>query len=489
MNKLSKLIYLFIFVAGLLSVSCVELNEPDDEQEPVTTEKDTLSAPLLTVTDQTLDSFGITWQAVEGAAFYSYDFSGAIERVDGTSLHFSGLTSGETYTVKVKALPEDTEHYVESEWAEVSVTLSEEAIGDMFSIEYTDIKDRLAVVYTITPVDPAMWYYRDAFTDATWEEFGANPEDVWQNALQGYIDFFGIYTFQMVAEKGIVQSQFDYTYDQHTYILVAGIDTAMNRITSVVDTVYYSGPVQPSDMTFDVDVREITTSSANVYVMPSSNEPYSMLLMESSDLEDYTMEEIEEYVIKEGYGEYISDGHVYNGPLTMQYKEGQLDAGVEYTVLVFGWNTTLNTDVTVKTFETLPASSSAELTFEWNIEILGPSEIHAVITPSDMDAQYIVIPMPDYDYEYYADENGVVDIDAYVEYVTFGMITPYEYVDMFVTTGVTDKVFDDWNDGIYPGSSYMFMAVGCDIDHAAGTVQFYTPQTYGEMITTPEEEE
>ena len=97
-----------------------------------------------------------------------------------------------------------------------------------------------------------------------------------------------------------------------------------------------------------------------------------------------------------------------------------------------------------------------------------------------MEAQYIVIPMPDYDYEEFG-----TDINAYLDYVTMGVITPYEYADMFAATGVTDKVFNEFDDGIYPQSSYMFMAIGVDLDNSTRTVKFYEPQLYGEMVTTP----
>ena len=90
--------------------------------------------------------------------------------------------------------------------------------------------------------------------------------------------------------------------------------------------------------------------------------------------------------------------------------------------------------------------------------------------------------MPQSDYETYG-----TDIYSYVEYVTMGMITPYQYASMFATTGVTDRVFNDFDDGIYPGSSYMFCAVGVDLDTSTETVTFYSPQFYQDAVTTPEQ--
>lgn len=473
----------FIFILSLslllfLTVSC----NPDEDNDKVTPEK--LPAPELSLISKDAASFTIGWNAVEGASSYNYtcDWESGLNTTSETTLVFEGLETDSTYTVSVWAVPEDRELFAESDMASIEVTL--ELIvedGEMFSIDMIDDQDRMTLYVTITPVDPEMMFYRETLDDYYFEEFGGNVEDAWANALQSYVDMFGSSVLQMVAERGTVDYRVAYVYDQHTYIMVAGIDSSLNRITSIVDTVYYSGPIPSSDITFDVDVRDITTSSAVVYVTPSNNDPWSMLLLESNALEDYTESDIES-LVGVSYRDYINDGHVYVGEMPMTYREGSLDPDTEYTVLVFGWNTGLSTDVFRYTFTTEGASSSQDLTFTWDIEVLGPMEIHAVITPSDMTAQYLVVPMPDYDYEYYG-----TDFDAYIEYVTWGMITPYEYAYMFATTGVTDRIFNEFDDGIYPGSSYMFMAVGLDMDNAEETVEFYDPQTYGQMVTTPTE--
>lgn len=443
-----------------------------------------LPSPVVEVQSLDAASFTIVWEEVTGAASYSYrcGWSGETGTVEDTLLSFGGLEAGNAYTVYVASLPSpDASLFLASPETEVIVELPGAATsGNGFTFELVDEPDKMIMNYTVIPDDPDMLFYRDAFTDVQWEEMGGNPEDVWASALQGYIDFFGDSWMYMVAESGTVQSYFDYYYDQHTYILVAGIDSLANRITPVVDTVFYSGPVPPSDITFDIVVSNVGVSSAVVSVDPSNDDPWSMLMIEGS-MEDYSEQDMKD-LLKYTYSEYINDGHVYSGYLDMRYNEGTLDPDTDYTVMVFGWNTALSTDIDTVRVRTDKASSSADLTFDWLIEVQGPTEIHAVVTPSDLEAQYIVIPMPDYDYEEFG-----TDIDAYLEYVTMGMITTYEYASMFAATGVTDKVFDDWNDGIYPESSYMFMAVGVDMDNSSQTVEFYSPQTYGEMVTTPSE--
>ena len=479
MKKPFILLRAVVLVAAVSIVVSCSVDSGEDIVDKVP-----LPSPVVEVQSLDAASFTIVWEEVTGAASYSYrcGWSGETGTVEDTLLSFGGLEAGNAYTVYVASLPSpDASLFLASPETEVIVELPGAATsGNGFTFELVDEPDKMVMNYTVIPDDPDMLFYRDAFTDVQWEDFGGNPEDVWETALAGYISFFGESVLQMIGESGTANSFFSYNYDQSTYMLVAGIDESLNRITPVVDTVFYSGPVPPSDITFDIVVSDVGVSNAVVSVEPSNDDPWSMLMIEGN-MEDYSEQDMKD-LLKYTYGEYINDGHVYSGYLEMKYGEGTLDPDTEYTVMVFGWNTALSTDIDTVRIRTDKASSSADLTFDWLIEVQGPMEIHAVVTPSDLEAQYIVIPMPDYDYEEFG-----TDINAYLDYVTMGMITPYEYADMFATTGVTDKVFDEWNDGIYPESSYMFMAVGVDMDNSTQTVEFYSPQTYGEMVTTPSE--
>lgn len=472
---MKKIIYLILALPVVLLASCKEKeNEIQKEQ---------LATPEITVAAQTDSSFTIEWKSVEGADFYNYacSWSDEADSTSGTSLSFSGLEAGIAYTVTMTAVPVDPELYIESEPASVTVTLEQAEIKNGFTIELEEDSARRLVTVTITPDDQEMLYYREAFDDYYYEDLGGNPEDVWANALQSYIDMFGSpeNVLMMVASRGVDEFQYEYVYDEHTYILVAGIDSSLNRITPIVDTMKYSGPVPPSDITFEVKVEEITTTSAVVYVTPSNNDPWSMLLIENSTLSEYSEDELKE-LIKVTYAGYINDGRVYNGAIDMTYSEGKLEPDTEYAVLTFGWNTTLSTEISRYVFKTLPASSSENLTFEWEVEILGPTDIHVIVTPSDMEARYIVLPLTMEEYEMYGD-----DIEGYIEYVTWGMLSTYEYASMWNVTGVDDEYFNE--DYIYPDTSYKLLAVGVDIDNEAETADFYSPQYYENTVTTPAE--
>ena len=429
MKKPFILLRAVVLVAAVSIVVSCSVDSGEDIVDKVP-----LPSPVVEVQSLDAASFTIVWEEVTGAASYSYrcGWSGETGTVEDTLLSFGGLEAGNAYTVYVASLPSpDASLFLASPETEVIVELPGAATsGNGFTFELVDEPDKMVMNYTVIPDDPDMLFYRDAFTDVQWEDFGGNPEDVWETALAGYISFFGESVLQMIGESGTVNSFFSYNYDQSTYMLVAGIDESLNRITPVVDTMFYSGPVPPSDITFDIVVSDVGVSNAVVSVEPSNDDPWSMLMIEG-DMEDYSEQDMKD-LLKYTYGEYINDGHVYSGYLEMKYGEGTLDPDTEYTVMVFGWNTALSTDIDTVRIRTDKASSSADLTFDWLIEVQGPMEIHAVVTPSDLEAQYIVIPMPDYDYEEFG-----TDINAYLDYVTMGMITTYEYAYMFGTTVYT----------------------------------------------------
>jgi len=88
-------------------------------------DKTVLAKPVLSQQNVQTTSFVVTWAAVPNAGSYVYTINdGTQETVTATALEATGLESGKTYVVKVKAVPVDTETYKESAWASTTVTTS-----------------------------------------------------------------------------------------------------------------------------------------------------------------------------------------------------------------------------------------------------------------------------------------------------------------------------------------------------------------------------
>lgn len=451
------------------SVSCTVDNHPEPGPEP---EKEALQAPEISIGIEAGYTVTASWAPVTNASSYRWEFDGSTDETSQNSITFHDIDKG-TYTLRVKAIPGNDSLYTESGWAEKEITLND------FTIT-AEMDGNLTLHVTIIPADPDMIYYREAFDDIQYEEMGGNATDVWTNALQSYINIFGSQTLGMIASRGTDSFTVQCSYEETTYVLVAGIDGQLNRITDVTEAQFYAGDVPPSDNTFSVAVEDITSSSAVVYITPSNSDPFSMVLVESEDIAGYTDDDLD-YLLRTVYAPHIEDGNIFTQAMSMTYKEGTLSPDTEHTVLVFGWNGVPSTEITKKTFRTEKATSGEGLTFDISAEVIGPYEIHAVIEPSDPSAQYICFPVTTDVYEQYKE-----DLPQYIRDIcdTFG-IPVSMYMEMFVGIGKKDIIFDNWDYDIQPGTSYIIWAAGVDIN--GDDVVFYDSYIHDEILTTPEQ--
>lgn len=163
---MKKIIYCALFVLAAVAAvcSCREKPQPDPE---------TLAAPVPVVDSASLSesSFTVLWEPVENAVSYTYVLDdGAEETVNTTSAVFSGLSAATEYTVRVKAdASDDSEEYLDSEWAGIVVTTLEEKEPDpedpvaldipqltvsgetetSFVVEWTAVSNAVSYAYTI----------------------------------------------------------------------------------------------------------------------------------------------------------------------------------------------------------------------------------------------------------------------------------------------------------------------------------------------------
>lgn len=121
---MKKLFYMSLFAALMsTSVSC-----SDSDKEP-TPKPVQLNAPELTTSNISDNSFTVVWSAVKHADSYVYTLdSGSDVSTPNLSATFSDVAPGD-HKVKIKAVSDDPDLYIESAWAETTVTI-EEAMTD-----------------------------------------------------------------------------------------------------------------------------------------------------------------------------------------------------------------------------------------------------------------------------------------------------------------------------------------------------------------------
>ena len=128
-----------------------ESTNPEQPEQPA--EPEALATPVVTPAVEG-NVVTLTWDAVEGAKAYSVQVNdGEVETVKGTTYTFTG-EYGVTYTVTIKALPENEETHEESEAAEVKVEIPAQTPSEPEQPTYTSVKDFLAAaeddtIYTL----------------------------------------------------------------------------------------------------------------------------------------------------------------------------------------------------------------------------------------------------------------------------------------------------------------------------------------------------
>ena len=128
-----------------------ESTNPEQPEQPA--EPEVLATPVVTpaVEDNVVT---LTWDEVEGAKAYSVQVDDdVVETVEGTTYTFTG-EYGVSYTVTIKALPENEETHKVSEAAEVKVEIPAQTTPEPEQPTYTSVADFLAAaeddtIYTL----------------------------------------------------------------------------------------------------------------------------------------------------------------------------------------------------------------------------------------------------------------------------------------------------------------------------------------------------
>lgn len=170
---------LFICAAALTFafVSCENKNLQNPEPEK-------LASPTLSITEQTEDSFTVSWTGIDNAAGYTYALQDETEQTTtNTSVVYSELEPG-TYTFKVKAIS-GSEEWIDSDYSETSITLTQTSPQLTFSFEVNDLTATSATVVCI-PSDNNSPYYFDVMSKADMDSY-TNSEQLMNDIMEQLI--------------------------------------------------------------------------------------------------------------------------------------------------------------------------------------------------------------------------------------------------------------------------------------------------------------
>lgn len=441
--------------------------------KPQETEKTPLDKPVLTVSERTAESFTISWEAVEGAARYAYENADIKDETAELSVTFEADPQTE-YTVRVRALAEEGSDWTDSEWAEIKVVPEGGQEPEEFVIT-AEVND-LVVHVEVYPADKQQPYYAEVITEDQFKnDFNSDPQYAYEEILKYYKEIFGSGTFDFLKDIGDLKFDMDLTdYDMVHYVILAGFDEELVIETDVYMKEFKTGELPMSDNTFEVTFSNVTASTITATVVPSNNDPYTMVMIESEDLEGYSEDEVYSLMAKE-YSGWISE-HIYRGEMEMNYSSGLLP-DKEYTLLVFGWKTVPNTDINRFIVRTSPGAPGSDVTFELYAEIKSSTYIYSKVVPSNDQVYYFSDMMAGSDYDYYEG-----DVEQYIQKMCDDAFMPlYMYVEMFAVAGETEYDYDY----LEPDTDYHYYAVGLTIE--GEEVTFFEPQWYEQVLRTPAE--
>ena len=297
-----------------------------------------LDTPVLSIADTTSTSFTVAWEAVENADMYTYEFREEQASTESLSVTFDGLIPDSMYTVKVKAV--STSASVESEWAEISVTLlSQEAETPKLNL-VAEMTDRFTLNVRTSPTDKELSYYFEPLPGSVYEDAGNEPEAVLQDMLASYLQYYGdaATAFAELAMTGDGNRNYDITEyaEAEFHVVGAGIDAALG-ITTEVEHVVLSVDVPVSDNTFDISIVGKTQSSIVVSVVPSNSDQYAIILQDKETVDAMSGVSLRRFLLG-----LVTDNSLCTGEETMTYEKNIVPSH-DYTVLVFGYEDGLMT--------------------------------------------------------------------------------------------------------------------------------------------------
>ena len=433
-----------------------------------------LDTPVLSIADTTSTSFTVAWEAVENADMYTYEFREEQASTESLSVTFDGLIPDSMYTVKVKAV--STSASVESEWAEISVTLlSQEAETPKLNL-VAEMTDRFALNVRTSPTDKELSYYFEPLPGSVYEDAGNEPEAVLQDMLASYLQYYGdaATAFAELAMTGDGNRNYDITEyaEAEFHVVGAGIDAALG-ITTEVEHVALSVEVPVSDNTFDISIVGKTQSRIVVSVVPSNSDQYAIILQDKETVDAMSGVSLRRFLLG-----LVTDNSLCTGEETMTYEKNIVPSH-DYTVLVFGYEDGLmTTDVSREDVRTPDPEAVTDLEFTFNINPTGPQEAEVEIVPSNQSAAYFyeVVTADAWNNTYQGSAQNV--IEAYASNIGWTIL---RYLEQFGSIGTQNYTYDSFV-LTEPGGDYVLFAIGYNIDNGAVT---FTTQDY-EEFSTPE---
>ena len=281
--------------------------------------------------------------------------------------------------------------------------------------------------------------------------------------ISGPEDYFAIYSESNVMDWGYYELT-----ASTSYVIYAVKWDVQCRLSGPVSTYEHtSSSIDASDNQITLEVANVTQSSADAVTTVTTEDPYVVMPIRTSELEGLTDEELFAYLVDKY--DYIIGEYTYTGSMTKNYTRMRPDT--EYTFLAFGYKAGVMTtsEMDKVNFRTLPAGNPEDCTFEFSCE---PDVDCAFIevTPSDKGQFYHWLVYP----SYYTKEDAKNYIRLTIQHAYEGDFATFASWELSLGTDSATA----WD--LYPETEYKVGAVIMDYD----TGEFLSDVYFSEPFTT-----
>jgi len=259
-----------------------------------------------------------------------------------------------------------------------------------FRIEISDMHSSHCKV-KVTPDDLEKQYFCGVATESYLSTFG--PLDDMLQVATNFIETTILENSDValgdLMKKGVYEREVTGLQPEQRFIVFACHTDEMGAVVSDVEVLSATTPpVEASQNSFEIEIDQITATSAMLFITPSTDDEYVWLEFPEFVYKDMTMEELEAFLLK-NYKPFFPL-HSNTGEMVHSFDDA-LEPDTEYMIIVFGYDGGLTTSLTTKKFRTLKPNDPADVTFSFEYGKITARSADVTFKPSDASVSYIAI--------------------------------------------------------------------------------------------------
>lgn len=289
----------------------------------------------------------------------------------------------------------------------------------------------------------AQLFHKGDLTFTTSGQLQGNTEYVWMAAAFKIVEVDGTLNFAIVSSPG-----------KNTYV-------TEKEESSMID------------MKFDIQVTDITATSAKIVVTPADLEQTYIWCYDPYDesTKDKTpMQIAQQFVASQGpFVNFVVKSGVQEAPTAT------LNPGVKHYVLAFAYNRGVGivSEPQIYEFSALPSDGDpAQMTFAYYINSLSPYQVNFDIMPSDETLPYTTLLLPDEEYNE-TDAKAAVELEVKQAYEGSLQFDPEKPMSTFLYESYFrpgSRYYNIYNK-LVPGKSYTLSCFALDLEGKVVRVQ------------------